>query len=327
MDEITLFKELQPPPPADAPRMREAARARLTAAASGAPRHPARPRHRTVLVVASAAALAAAGTSYGLAAVGGGPSAAPSGTSRAQATAAGLTSVNGCPGSYITAGTLEKVSGTQLTIQPANDADHVNRSGHAKPVTVDTSASTQITRPASGTVSDITDGAHVDVQGTWSGSALVATQVGIEAALPAPRSFGPQVPGPLGNLRKLYGPTPKLHATNFAAPPFANGTVADAHGGSFTVVTDRPLLGVLRIHVITSSSTKVVTKAGASLNQLTIGANVVVVGTIGSGGVLTASTVAEPSLMKIELAGSPVKVRTSSCTASAITTAAILAGV
>ena len=76
----------------------------------------------------------------------------------------------------------------------------------------------------------------------------------------------------------------------------------------------------------TSSSTEVVTKASASLSQLTIGANVVVVGTIGSGGVLTASTVAEPSLMKIELAGGPVKVRTSSCTASAITTAAILAG-
>src|ERR1700722_2724650 len=75
VDEITLFKEIQPPPPADAPRMREAARARLTAAANGAPGHPARPRRRTVLAVASAAALAAAGTSYGLAAVGGSPSA------------------------------------------------------------------------------------------------------------------------------------------------------------------------------------------------------------------------------------------------------------
>jgi hypothetical protein len=324
--EIMLFKELQPPPPADIPRMREAARARLSAAASGAPGHPARPRHRTVMVVASAAALAAAGTSYGLAAVGGSPSAVPNGTSRAHVTTAGLTSVSGCPGTYITVGTLEKVSGTRLTTQPANNTDHVNRSWQAKPVTVDASGSTQITRPASGTVSEITDGAHVDVQGTWSGSTRVATQVGIEAALPSPRSFGPQVSGPPGNLRKLYGPTPKLHATNFAGPPFANGTVADAHRGSFTVVTDRPLLGVLRIHVITSSSTKIVTKASASLSQLTIGANVVVVGTIGAAGVLTASTVAEPSLMKIELAGSPVKVRTSSCTASAITTAAILAG-
>ena len=283
MDEITLFKEIQPPPPADAPRMREAARARLTAAASGAPGYPARPRHRTVLVVASAAALAAAGTSYGLAAVGGSPSAVPGGTSRAQATAAGLTSVSGCPGTYITAGTLEKVSGVQLIIQPANDADRVNRSWQAKPVTVDTSTSTQIGQ-ASGAVSDITDGAHVDVQGTWSGSTLVATQVGIEAALPSPRSFGPHVSGPLGNLRKLNGPTPKLHATNIDGPPVANGTVADAHDGGFTVVTDRPLLGVLRIHVITSSSTKVVTKASASLNQLTIGANVVVVGAIGPAG-------------------------------------------
>lgn len=61
---------------------------------------------------------------------------------------------------YITAGTLEGVSGTQLIIQPANDQDHMNRTWRAQPVTVATSASTAITRPVSGTVSDIADGSR-----------------------------------------------------------------------------------------------------------------------------------------------------------------------
>jgi hypothetical protein len=78
--------------------------------------------------------------------------------------------------------------------------------------------------------------------------------------------------------------------------------------------------------VTTSNSTKVVTKANASLSQLDPGANVVAVGQIGPHRVLTASTVAEPSVLEIVLAGGPAKVRPSGCSASAITTAAIVAG-
>jgi hypothetical protein len=55
-------------------------------------------------------------------------------------------------------------------------------------------------------------------------------------------------------------------------------------------------------------------------------ANVVAVGQIARDGVLTASTVAQTSGVRMLLAGGPVKVRTSSCSASAITTAAVLAG-
>jgi hypothetical protein len=323
VDEITLFEELQPPPPPDAPRMCEAARARLAAAMSAPPAlaHPVR-RRSTVVAAAAAAALVAAGTGYGLTAAQGGSNplrgtAARGGSSSPRGAAAGLTAVHGCPGMYITAGTLERVSGTQLILQPANDQDHVNRTWRAQPVTVDTSASTAVTRPVSGTVSDITDGSHVAVQGTWSGGRLVAAEVGVEAALPSPGSFGPPIPRHLPKLTPVKGAF---------GPPVANGKVVDAHDGSFTVVVVNPLMGVRRVQVVTSSSTKVLARASTSLSQLGLGANVVVVGQIGAHGVLTASTVAEPSVVGIVLAGGPAKIRPSSCSASAITTAAILAG-
>lgn len=319
MDELKMIAGLltEPPPTEEAVAR---GRARLTAAASASLAHPARRRRSTVVAVAAAAALVAAGTGYGLTAARGGPGPLPGTTARGGSSpgpsaAAGLTAVHGCSGMYITAGTLEQVSGTQLILQPANDQDHVNRTWRAQPVTVATSPSTVITRPVSGTVSDITDGSRVAVQGTWSGGTLTATQVGIEAALPAPSSFGPPIPPKAPKLGQLGAG---------AIPPFVTGTVVDAHDGSFTVVTQAPL--GLRVQVITSNSTTVVTKASASLSQLGLGANVVAVGQIGPRGVLTASTVAEPSVVQVILAGGPAKLRPSGCSASAITTAAILAG-
>jgi hypothetical protein len=324
VDEIKLFEELQPPPPPDAPRMREAARARLTAATSAPLTHPSHPARRRgiVVAVAAAAALVTAGTGYGITAVHGGSSPRPSGSSTPLSVAAGLTAVHGCPGKYITAGTLKRVSGTRLVIQPANDTDHVNRVWRAQPVTVTTSHSTVVSRPANGTVSDITDGSHVMVQGTWSGRSLAATEVSIEAALPPPGSFGPFIK-PHQHVRRIGPPFSEY----WLAPPFGMGTVVDAHDGSFTMVSDNPLGPEIRIPVITSHSTKVVTRTAVSLSQLELGANVVVVGQIGPHGVLAASTVAvNPSSQQTILAGGPVKIRSSGCSASAITTAVMADG-
>lgn len=333
MDEIKLFKELQPPPPPDVPRIRHAAGARLTAAFSTPLAHPARRRGK-VVAVAGAAALVAAGTGYSLTAGHGGVRSAP-GTTAARggssensssrshsqpAIAAGLTAVRGCPGMYITAGTLEQVNDAQLIIQPADDQDHVNRDWRAKPVTVATTASTAISRPASGTLSDITDGSHVQVQGTWSGQKLAATEVGIEAALPAL-------------------PVPKFPANGHVRTrvlkgslglPFATGTVVDAHDGGFTVILRNPIAlpgAPTQVQVITSSATEVVGRVNASATALDLGSNVVAVGPIGANGVMAASTVAESSIINTLLAGGPVELKPSSCSASAITTAAIEAGV
>lgn len=328
MDEIRLFKELQPPPLDDAFRVRHAARARLTAAFSAPGAQPARRRGTVVAGAgAAAAALLAAGTGYGLTA-GQGIVGSPRGTADARggtsvgraysssgsgaqpAIAAGLTAVRGCPGMYITAGALEQVSGTQLVVQPANDQDHV---------TVDTTASTAITRPASGTLSDITDGSQVQVQGTWSGQQLAATEVGIEAALPA-LSVPKFHPGGHVRTHVLKGSL---------GPPFATGTVADAHDGGFTVILRNPIAlrgARTRVQVITSGATKVVGRVSVSANQLDVGSNVVAVGPIAANGVMAASTVAESSIINTALAGGPVELKPSSCSAAAITTAAIQAG-
>jgi hypothetical protein len=308
VDEIKLFEELQPPPPPHAARMREAARTRLTAATNAPLAHPAR-RRNAVVAVAAAAAMVAGGTSYGLTAAQGGSSRLPGGSRSLPAAAAGLTAVHGCPGEYVTAGTLEKVSGTQAMIQP----------GASKQlVTVATSPSTAITRPVTGTVSDIADGERVVVHGTWSGRSLAARNVGIEAGLPAPGSIGPRLPRHPGKLHKVRPPK------GVFPPPFASGTVVNVHDGSFTVVMRMPIPRVRRVRVITSNSTKVLTDASTSLSELNAGANVVAVGRIGHDGILKASSVTEPSLAGIELPGL-VKLRTSGCSASAITTAAILA--
>ena len=312
MDEIKLFEELRPPAPLDGQRMRDAARARLNAATSAPLERPLR-RRGTVVAIAAAGALAVGGASYGLTAATGSAGTHPAGSSRLPVSTAGLTAVQGCPGKYVTAGTLKQVSGTQLALQPVSDT---------RQVTVLTNSSTSITVPATGTVSDITDGSRVTVQGTWSGRSLAATQISVQAGLPPAGSIGPRFPRHHGHVRKLAPPK----GVPPQGPPFVTGTVKAARDGSFTVVAKNPFGGARRVRVITSSSTEVKTAAKASLSQLSIGSNVVAVGPVGHGGVMTASTVTEPAGGQIELPGGLVKIRSHGCSAAAITTAAILAG-
>jgi hypothetical protein len=319
VDEIKLFEELEPPPPPDAARMRDAARARLIAATCAAPGHEAR-RRNSVVAVAAAAALVAAGTGYGLAAArSGGPNPARSTTGGSgtttphttkPSTAAGLTAVLGCPGMYITAGTLEQVSGTRAILESANGP---------RRITVATSASTVITRSVTGTLGDVTDGSHVSVIGTWSGAKLAATEVSIGAALPATASKFP-----VG--RSFVAPRTLRPPKGFFGPPFAGGTVTDAHDGGFTVIMRTSLTRARRIVVTTSSSTEVRTQARSSLGQLSLGDDVVAVGQVARNRVLTAGTVAESPFVQILVPGGLSKLRTSGCSASAITTAVVFGG-
>jgi hypothetical protein len=268
------------------------------------------------VAVAAAASVVAAGAGYGITAAQVGSSPLP-GTTAGSTSAAGLTAVHGCPGMYMTAGTLRQVSGTRLVVKPANDTDHVNRVWRAKPVTVATTRSTAVTIPTTGTLSDITDGSRVEVSGTWSGSSLAAAQVSLVTGKPPQVSYGLLFKGKPGHLHRT-GPK----GMRF---PAVNGTVADADNGGFTVLDDDPLLGNYRVRVITSSSTKVQGYTRTRLSQLNLGANVVAVGTIGRDGVMTAITVAESGVNVMILAGGPVNIRTAGCSASAITTAAVLA--
>jgi hypothetical protein len=123
-------------------------------------RHTRRHRRIAFGAVASTVAVAIAAAAF-LAVRAPGPAE----SSRLQVTTAGLSTVPGCPGEYVTAGTLKLVSGTRLTLQEAHATGNV---------TVATNASTVTTMPAAGTASDITDGSQVMVQGTWFGRSLAA---------------------------------------------------------------------------------------------------------------------------------------------------------
>ncbi len=266
------------------------------------------PRHRrsAVVAVAAAAALVAGGTAYGLTAAVGGSSSAPG-------TTAGLTAVQGCPGEFIAAGTLQKVSGTQLTLGNPS----------LQPVTVGTSAATVISSTETGTLSDISDGSQVEVAGTWSGQALAATQVGIGVTPKTPRSPGSQ----RGHARPTQG-----SAAGAQPRPFVVGTVVQVTNGSFTVVTDGLLYAFKvtgrprRVEVVTSSSTEVVMNAHSSLSQLHIGAAFVAAGRIGHNGTLAAGSVAEEPMLQVALGGTLAKLRPSGCSAAAITTAVFQSG-
>jgi hypothetical protein len=270
VDEITLFEQLRPPAPADAPWIREAARLRL--AAASAP--PARPARRVTLAAVSAAALAVAGASYGL--------------------TAGLSGTAAEGGSGSPSATAVKVSGTRLT-----------SGSYPRNATVAVSSSTSVTVPVTGTAGDITAGSHVFVTGYWTGTTFTAAKVGIEPSLP---------------VRLGVPAEPK--------PPVLVGTVDSVRDGSFTVTVPEAS-GHSRINakirVTMADSTQVMKPARAGLRQLHVGANLVVVGRLGPDGVLTASTVVEPSFIRIAGLGQPTKVKPASCSASGIAAAVLAA--
>jgi predicted anti-sigma-YlaC factor YlaD len=268
---------------------------------------PPRRRRSAVLAVAAAAALVAGGTVYGITATHGDPSSAPG-------TTAGLVAVHGCPGKFIAAGNLEQVSGTNLTLgNPSLPS-----------ATVATSASTVILGTVTGTLRDVTVGAHVVVTGTWSGRTFAAAQVGIDVLPPTPRK-------PLGLPRHPRHHRFRIQRPPKGAPPppFVVGTVVHLSDGSFTVSTR----GVVRlpgerarVEVSTSSSTKVLVNVRRSLSQLRIGAAFVAVGRIGRTGVPTASYVAEEPMLRIGFPGTLQKLRPTGCSAAAITTAFLTGG-
>jgi hypothetical protein len=212
--------------------------------AAGVP-EPARPRvlasarRRTVLAASAAAALvllAAAG--YGAA------------TALARhASDTFLTAVGGCPALMQAQGTLEQVKGTSLVIGTA--------SGQRATVTITASTFMSVSGPL---LSDITDGASVDVRGHNSGATIAAAIVTVGPPFSAvnPRGFVP-----------------------------VHGTVSDASTAGFTLVTSAGT----RVRVTTSSATLVIVPH-ASVGQLQVGATIYAVGHVGADGTLSVRGVA-----------------------------------
>jgi len=139
-----------------------------------------------------------------------------------------------CPSMKLAIGTLTSVSGSTLVLKPVI--------GPA--VRVSTTASTTVTREVKGTLADVRDGMHVIVSGTGSDGKIMARRVGVTPSSLA--ATAPALSVPLLPVRNFQ---PAL------ALGLANGTVADATTGGFTVDEAEGT----HVHVSTSSSTTVVT--------------------------------------------------------------------
>jgi hypothetical protein len=257
------------------------------------------PRRRVLVAAAAACALAAGSTAYGLTAAG-----SRTGINAVTA-AAGLTAVNGCSDLRATLGTLEQVNGVTFVVRSL-------WSGHL--VTVTTSASTKISQVETGSLRDITDGAHVLVSGSTSRRGIAAQRVSIGNS--AEQAAPPKVSGglPRGTVQI----------------PLTSGTVADESAGGFTVIT----ADGARVRVTTSRSTSVLVVAHVGVSQLRTGELTAAVGTAGPNGTLAATTVEQgvaptggsgkglqfPVSPRHGISGAPL-----GCSASAIATAALLA--
>lgn len=272
---------------------RRQARLRALARAGG--------KHGRLLVAAVAAVvLAAGGLSYGLVRELGG-----NGNASAH-TAAGVTAVNGCSGLDAASGTLERVTGSGMVLKTPG----------GEPVTVTTSASAKISRQVAGTVSDITDGAYVSVDGTGSHGGIAAQRIMI-ATLPELYGAAPTGHGqghPAGHPRQR---------SSLAPGGGAEGTVTDASTGSFTVIVP----GGVPVRVTTSDSSTVYTQAAATLGQLRAGGFVVAVGSAKADGALAAATVEQGADMPhIQHGNGIVQEPWLGCSPAAVATALLAAG-
>jgi hypothetical protein len=160
-----------------------------------------------------------------------------------------LTAVGGCPALMQAQGTLEQVKGTSLVIGTA--------SGQLATATTTASTFMSVSGPL---LSDITDGASVDVRGHNSGATIAAAIVTVGPPFSAvnPRGFVP-----------------------------VHGTVSDASTAGFILVTSAGT----RVRVTTSGATLVIVPH-ASVGQLQVGATIYAVGHVGPGGTLSVRGVA-----------------------------------
>jgi hypothetical protein len=171
-----------------------------------------------------------------------------------------------CPSMKLAIGTLTSVSGSTLVIKPVI--------GPA--VRVSTSASTTVTREVKGTLADVRDGMHVIVSGARSGGQITARRIGVTPSSLAGKAPALSVPA-----------LPVQRFQPALALGLANGTVADATSGGFTV--DEP--GGTHVRVSTSSATTVVTLVKVTVAGLRTGERTVAVGSVTGHNALAASTV------------------------------------
>ncbi len=187
-----------------------------------------------------------------------------------QVMTAALTATS-CLSMKLAIGRLTSVSGSTLVLKPVT--------GPA--VRVSTTPSTTVTREVKGTLVDVRDGMHVIVSGTGSDRKITARRIGV-----TPSSLAAKAPVLNVQARPMRNFQPAL------AIGLANGTVADATTGGFTV--DGP--GGTHVRVSTSSSTTVVTLTKVTVAGLRTGERTVAVGSVTGHNALAASSVEQEDL-------------------------------
>jgi hypothetical protein len=160
--------------------------------------------------------------------------------------------------------TLLGVSGTDLELEGPGST----------PLTVTTSATTEILREVTGTVADVSDGAHVLVAGKVTGAAIAGLVVDVMPGT------GSAVPSPEGGSRA------------WASSGLAYGTVEDNRGAGFSVLEGDGT----GVPVTMSASSLVIRAVHASLGEFQAGQGTSVVVTTGPDGTLTAISAEQASL-------------------------------
>ncbi len=178
-------------------------------------------------------------------------------------------------GGGATFGTIAAIDGSTLTVTTQAGAS----------TTVKTTSSTVVTTSATGTVADISNGDHLVVIGTTSGTTVAASRI-VDRG-PATDTFGgPGAGGPPSGMNAPSGAS----GGNFGVGGFApvTGTVAAVDGSTVTLTTTAGTT----VKVTTSSSTAVEVDKTITVSQLQTGEQVVVSGTT-SGSTVTATRIRE----------------------------------
>jgi hypothetical protein len=249
---------------------------------------------RTRVVAAAAVVVLAVGAFFGVKAMAGGGSSTSAATQ-----GAGNGAGRGNPGGRGTAGTLQSVDGSTLTVAIFNRGANGNNAGGGT-TTVITNGSTKFYKTVTGSFSDVKAGDRVTATGTPDGTnSLTAARITDTGTMMG--AFGGAGGGPGGGGGRFggngtengNGAAPPSSLPNGAARPdpnsFANGTVKSISGTTLTVTQQD---GTTKT-VNTNGSTVVSVLKAVSINDLTTGQPITVRGTPNSDGTVTASNVVQ----------------------------------
>jgi len=247
---------------------------------------------RTWIVAAVALVVLVVGGVLGANALSGGGSSSASTGAQGPGNGAG----QGNPARRGTAGTLQSIDGSALTVATFNRGDNSNNAGGGT-TTVITNGSTKFYKAVTGSFSDIKAGDRVTATGTPDGTNSVTatriTDTGTMTALGGPGGGGGGRRFRGNGNGNANGAAPPSAMPNEAARPdpnsFANGTVKSISATTLTVTQAHGTTETVN----TNGSTAVSVLKAVSISELTTGQPVTVRGNNNSDGTVMASNVVQ----------------------------------